>query len=107
MRKLAYLIMVTLAAVSTSATFADARQDVRVHSEKDSRGNLIYTVTNDADKQIKTTLRHVKTCSSTTTTKKPIERDYWLQPGSSRQLRKVMPNSDCRHRFQVVRAEYN
>ena len=106
MRKTFYAIIIVIVAMAASAILAGARQDVRVHKEKDSKGNVVYKLTNAGDKNVRVKLQHKKSCASTTTKQEPIEREYWLTSQRSTRLRKVMANSDCRHTFRIVAAEY-
>lgn len=106
MRKSVYAITIVLVAMAASAILAGARQDVRVHREKDSKGHVVYKLTNAGDKNVRVKLQHKKTCSSTTTNQDPTEREYWLTPQRSTHLRKVLANSDCRHTFRIVQAAY-
>jgi len=95
-----------LVAVTVSTILADARSDVRVRTEKDDNGNVIYKLNNDGDRNVRVLVKHKKTCASTTTNRGPTEREYWLTPQRSTHLRKVLANSDCRHTYRVVKAEY-
>ena len=106
MRRSIYAITIVLVALAVSAILADARHDVRVRTEKDSKGNVVYKLTNAGDKNVRVNLQHKKTCASTTTNREPTEREYWLSPQRSTQLRKVLANSDCRHTYRIVKAEY-
>jgi len=106
MRKLIETTVIALLIACGPAAFADARQDLRVETDKDDKGNVVYVLVNRGDKNVKATLQHEKSCSSTTTHKGPTERDHWLGPKATRQLRKVMANSDCRHKYRIVKAEY-
>ncbi len=106
MRKSVYAIIIVIVAMTASAILAGARQDVRVQKEKDSKGNVVYKLTNAGDKNVRVRLQHKKSCASTTTNQDPTEREYWLTPQRSTHLRKVVANSDCRHTFRIVAAEY-
>ena len=106
MRKPIYATIIVLVALAASAIVAGARDDVRVRTVKDSKGNVVYNLTNAGDKNVKVKLQHKKTCASTSTNREPTEREYWLTPQRSTHLRKVIANSDCRHTYRIVRAEY-
>ena len=106
MRKSIHAILVLIVVMAASTVLADARYDARVDKEKDSKGNIVYKLTNTGDKNIRVLVQHKKTCSSTSTKREPTEREYWLTPQRSTHLRKVIANSDCRHTYRVVRAEY-
>ena len=105
MRKSIYAIIV-LVAMAASVIVAGARHDVRVRTEKDSKGNIVYKLSNAGDRNVRVKLRHKKTCSSTSTNQDPTEREYWLMPRGDTHLRKVIANSDCRHTYRIVNAEY-
>ena len=106
MRTFIHAIVIVSLVASAPAAFADARQDLRVETDKDNKGNLVFELVNIGDKNIKATLQHTKTCSSTTSSQDPTERDYWLVPKGKQQLRKVIADSDCRHKYRIVKAEY-
>ncbi len=106
MRKSVYAITIVLVAMAASTILAGARQDVSVRTEKDSKGNVVYKLTNAGDRNVRVKLQHKKTCASTTTNQDPTEREYWLTPQRSTHLRKVLANSDCRHTFRIVKAAY-
>ena len=106
MRQIICAITLAIVAMSASVTLADARSDVRVHADKDDKGYVIYKLTNSGDKNVKAKLRYKKSCSSTTTRQDPTEKNYWLRSKSSTQLRRAMANSDCRHTFRIINAEY-
>jgi hypothetical protein len=105
-RKSVYAITIVLVALAASAILAGARDDVRVRTEKDSKGNVVYKLNNTGNRNVRVLLQHKKTCASTTTNRDPSEREYWLTPQRSTHLRKVLANSDCRHTYRVVKAEY-
>ena len=105
MRKSIYAIIV-LVAMTASVIVAGARHDVRVRTEKDSKGNIVYKLSNAGDRNVRVKLQHKKTCSSTSTNQDPTEREYWLTPRDDTHLRKVIANSDCRHTYRIVNAEY-
>ncbi|MCH7780440.1 MAG: hypothetical protein IH848_06300 [Acidobacteria bacterium] len=106
MRKSFYAIIIVIVAMVAPAILAGASQDVRVLKEKDSKGNVVYKLTNAGDRNVRVTLQHKKSCASTTTNQDPTEREYWLMSQRSTHLRKVVANSDCRHTFRIVAAEY-
>jgi len=105
-RRFTFAITIVLVALAASAILAEARHDVRVHTDKDSKGNVIYRLANAGDKGVRVTVQHKKTCASTTTKREPTEREYRLAPKRSTHLRKVLANSDCRHTYRIVKAEY-
>lgn len=87
--------------------FAIPTSDVRVRSEQDEKRNTIYKLVNTGSKGVKATVQYQKSgCSGQSNNRKPTERNYWVDPGASVQLRKVMASSSCRHEFRVVRASY-
>ena len=106
MRKFIQTIPLLFAVLAASAILAGARDDVRVRKGKDDKGNVVYKLTNSGDKSVEILLQHKKICSSTTSNSDPSEREHWLGPRGSKQIRKVMANSDCRHTYRVVKAEY-
>ena len=106
MRKSIYASIIVLVAMAASVIVAGARDDVRVRTEKDSKGNVVYKLTNGGDKNVRVKVQHKKTCASTSTNREPTEREYWLTPQRSTHLRKVIANSDCRHTYRVLVAEY-
>lgn len=106
MRQAAKLTVIALLVAAMPVAFADARPDMRIEDDKDEDGNVHYQLVNIGDKNIKATVQHKKTCNSTTSRLEPKEREYWLGPRGTRHLRKVIANSDCRHQFRIVRAEY-
>jgi len=105
-RKSIYASIIVLVAMVASVIVAGASDDVRVRTEKDSKGNVVYKLTNGGDKNVRVKVQHKKTCASTSTNRKPTEREYWLMPQRSTHLRKVIANSDCRHTYRIVIAEY-
>jgi hypothetical protein len=105
-RKSIYVSIIVLMTMAASAIVAGARDDVRVRTEKDDKGNLVYKLNNTGDKNVRVLVQHKKTCASTSTNRDPTEREYWLTPQRSTHLRKVIANSDCRHTYRIVRAEY-
>jgi len=105
-RKSIYASSIVLVAIVASVIVAGARDDVRVRTEKDSKGNVVYKLTNGGDKNVRVKVQHKKTCASTSTNQKPTEREYWIMPQRSTHLRKVIANSDCRHTYRIVIAEY-
>ena len=106
MKKSVHAFFLALLFVSAPAVLADARGDLRVEKNKDAKGNFVLELVNIGNKNVKATLQHTKTCNSTTSNRDPIERDYWLRSKATQQLRKVPANSDCRHKYRVVKAEY-
>jgi hypothetical protein len=106
MRRIRWIVIFAILAAAVPPALADARTDLRIEDEKDENGNVLYELVNTGDRNIKATVRHTKTCSSTTNRREPTEREYWLGPKGTKSLRKVMANSDCRHEFRIVRAEY-
>ena len=106
MRKRLCAIVLGLGFLSASVVLADARYDVRIVKEKDDKGSVVYMLANKGTKRLKAKVSYEKNCRSTTSSKKPEVREHWLGVGESRRLRKVMANSDCRHDFKVVSAEY-
>lgn len=106
MRQLIPTIALFLTALTASAILAGARDDVRIRTDKDDKGNVVYKLNNTGSKNVRVTLRHSKTCSSTTSNRTPTERQYSLTPRRSTHLRKVIANSDCRHTYRIVKAEY-
>ncbi len=102
-----YPLILLLVAIVTGPLSAGATNDVRVDRDRDPKGNVVYKLTNNGSKNVRVTLQHKKTCASTTTRQEPTKRDYWLAPGQTTRLRKVIANSDCRHAYRVVRAEYD
>lgn len=106
MRKSIHVITIVLVALAASAILAGARDDVRVRTDKDDNRNVVYKLTNSGDRNVRVKLQHKKTCSSTSTNREPTEREYWLTPRYSTHLRKVIANSDCRHTYRILVAEY-
>ncbi|MCP3979097.1 MAG: hypothetical protein GY716_07165 [bacterium] len=106
MRAIAYTIVIVFLTLCGSAILAGATQDLRVEKTRDDRGKIVHELVNIGERNVKAKVRHTKTCSSTTSLRKPIEREHWLGPKARQQLRKVIPNSDCRHTYRVVKAEY-
>ena len=106
MRKLTHAVITLLLILTAAPIPAGATDDVRVRTERDDKGNVVYKLKNNGDKNVRVTLQHKKTCASTSTNQEPTEREYWLTAQHSRHLRKVIADSDCRHTYRIVKAEY-
>ena len=106
MRKTLCATVIGLGLLFASLALAGARNDVRVHTKKDTKGRVVYKLTNNGARNVKAKVSYDKDCRSTTTSQEPTLREYWLQPGTSQRLRRVMANSDCRHIYRIVNAEY-
>ena len=109
MRPFSILCLYLLATATVALllpVLAGALEDISIVDDRDNKGATVYKLINGGERTVRVTVELIVECSGDPTDRGPITREYWVSPGSSVELGKTRPGSNCERFYSITEAAY-